>query len=69
MAGTPVVNSDGEQIGVVTAVEDGTVYVEPNPGLTDSLRARLGWENVDTNDYPLAESEIRSVTDDEIRLE
>lgn len=42
MTGTPVVDGDGETIGVVTAVEDGTAYVEPNPGLADSVRVRLG---------------------------
>lgn len=66
--GKPVVDSTGETIGVVSAVRSGTAYVDPDPGLTERLRSRLGWENVDQDDYALDESEIESVTDEEIRL-
>jgi hypothetical protein len=69
LKGKPVVESDGTRIGIVSGVRDGTAYVEPNPGITDSVRSKLGWERVDTDDYPLAESEIQNITDDEIRLE
>ena len=50
--GKSVVDSEGNRIGLVAGVRDGTV-----------------WEHVDTDDYPLAESEIQTVTDDETKLE
>lgn len=66
--GTPVVGADGEQIGIVSDVRHGTAYVDPDPGLTDKITAKLGWEDVDDDDYPLQEAAIADVDDDEIRL-
>lgn len=67
--GTPVVNADGDRVGMVSGVRGGTAYVDPDPGLADSLLATLGWENVDEGDYPLDPAKVAEVTDDEIRLE
>ena len=58
---------DGDTIGVVTEVDHGTAYVEPDPGLTEKVRGMLGWSD-DEDAYPLQESAIDVVTDDEIRL-
>lgn len=58
---------DGETVGVVTEVDHGTAYVEPDPGVTEKLRGMLGWSD-DDEAYPLQESAIDRVTDDEIRL-
>lgn len=66
--GKPVVDSDGNQIGVVSAVEHGTAIVDPDPGITDKLLGKLGWDNSDEEDYPLQEARIDTITDDEIRL-
>lgn len=66
--GKPVVDSDGNQIGVVTSVEHGTAYVDPDPGVTEKLLSKLGWSDSDEEDYPLQEARIDAVTDDEIRL-
>lgn len=66
--GKKVVGSGGEEIGIVSSVRGGTAYVDPDPGLTDSIKSKLGWGDVDQEDYPLNESNIQSVTDDEIRL-
>lgn len=66
--GKRVVNADGETIGMISAVRSGTAYVDPDPGLGDRIRTRLGWEDVNADDYPLDETAIESVTDDEIRL-
>ncbi|WP_435361958.1 PRC-barrel domain containing protein [Haloarchaeobius sp. DFWS5] len=59
---------DGKEVGIVTEVRAGTAYVEPDPGLTDKLFAKLGWGDRDDDTYPLQESAIETVTDDEIRL-
>lgn len=66
--GKTVVNSDDEKVGVVTGVRGGTAYVNPDPGLTDAIKSKLGWEDVDADDYPLKQDRIESITDDEIRL-
>ena len=67
-AGKAVIDSDGNQVGVVSSVEHGTAYVDPDPGITDKLLAKLGWDDSDEEDYPLQEARIEAITDDEIRL-
>ena len=66
--GKTVVDSHGEKVGMVTEVRSGKAYVNADPGITDSIRSKLGWGDADENDYALEESRIDSVTDDEIRL-
>ena len=66
--GKRVVNATGEKVGMVTGVRAGTAYVDPDPGITDSIRSKLGWGDVDQGDFALQESRIDTITDDEIRL-
>lgn len=66
--GKRVVNEDGEEIGIVTAVREGTAYVDPDPGLTEKLSSRMGWEGVDEDDYPLPEASIERITDEEVHV-
>ncbi|MFC6824476.1 PRC-barrel domain containing protein [Halopelagius fulvigenes] len=66
--GKDVVNERGDKIGIVSDVRHGTAYVEPDPGITDEIKAKLGWGDVDDDNYPLQEARIREITDDEIRL-
>ncbi len=66
--GKPVVNASGDQIGIVSAVEHGTPRIEPDPGTIDTVKAKLGWEEMDEETYPLQEQAVDRVTDDEIRL-
>lgn len=65
--GKVVVDSSGQDIGMITEVKSGTAYVNADPSLTDSIRSKLGWSDVD-DDYALEENRIDSVTDDEVRL-
>ena len=67
--GKAVVDSNGREIGMVTEVKSGTAYVNPDPGLTDTIRSTLGWGDADEDDYALEENRIHTITDDEIRLE
>ncbi len=67
--GKPVVDSNGEQLGVVSAVEDERAYIDPDPGLADNIRAQLGWGNPDDDAYPLPQGRITEIADDEIRLD
>ena len=41
--GIPVVDINDNPVGVVTAVEDGTAYVELDPGLVDAIKSNLGF--------------------------
>jgi hypothetical protein len=66
--GKDVVNANGDQIGIVSEVDAGTAYVDPDPGITDSLKSQLGWGDADEETYPIDESNVEAVTDREIRL-
>lgn len=67
--GKRVVNANGEEIGMVSAVEHGTARVDPDPGITDTIKATLGWEDMDEDTYPLQEQAVDHIGDDEIRLQ
>jgi hypothetical protein len=67
--GKRVVNASGDEVGMVVDVDHGTAHVEPDPGLTDSIKATLGWGDGDEDTYPLQEAAVNRVTDDEIHLE
>lgn len=67
--GKTVVDSHGEEIGMIAEVKSGTAYVDADPGLADTIRSKLGWSEADGEDYPLGNDRIYSVTEDEVRLE
>ena len=66
--GKSVVNADGETVGMVAEVSGGTAHVDPDPGITDKIKSKLGWGDMDDDTYPLQEANVDAVTDDEIRL-
>jgi sporulation protein YlmC with PRC-barrel domain len=67
--GKRVINSRGDEIGRVIEVEHGTAHVDPDPGMTEKLKSKLGWgDEDDTETYRLDEDSIDAVTSDEIRL-
>jgi hypothetical protein len=66
--GKRVVNSTGKKIGMVKAVKNGRAYVDPSPGIADSIRSRLGWGDPDEDDYELESGRIADISDDEVRL-
>jgi hypothetical protein len=49
-------------------VEGEVAHVDPDPGITDRIRSTLGWEGTDEQTYPLDQSRIETITDDEVRL-
>ncbi|MDF9746558.1 hypothetical protein [Natrinema salsiterrestre] len=67
--GKRVVNANGDEVGMVADVEHGTAHVEPDPGITDSIKATLGWSDSGEDTYPLQDEAVDHVTDDEIHLE
>ncbi|WP_336342785.1 hypothetical protein [Halalkalicoccus ordinarius] len=66
--GKTVVNADGEEVGIIAAVEHGTAHVDPDPGVTDKIMSTLGWSDRDEDTYPLQEESVEAITDDEVRL-
>jgi hypothetical protein len=66
--GKSVVNATGDTIGRVVSVEHGNAYVDPDPGLTDTIRSKLGWGEADQDNYQLDAASIESVSDNEIYL-
>ncbi|WP_290813511.1 hypothetical protein [Halovivax sp.] len=66
--GKTVYNEHGDEIGVVTEVRHGTAHVDPDPGLTDSIKAKLGWGDIDDDTYPLQEDAIAHIDDDGVHL-
>ena len=66
--GASVVDDQGETVGIVTAVESGTIYVDPNPGLTEKLSAKLGWADQDDAEYTVDASDIAGVENGDVRL-
>lgn len=66
-AGKDLLDSTGETIGIVSSVEGGTLHVESDPGLTDSIKATLGWG--DTEDTRTIEAvHVSEITDDAVHL-
>lgn len=68
--GKRVVRGD-ETIGRVIDVRHGTAYVDPDPGLTETMMSKLGWADASDEEgtYPLQEESISRITDDSIELE
>ncbi|MBZ6496126.1 hypothetical protein [Natrinema longum] len=64
--GKDVVDESGQQIGMVAEVEGQTAYIDPEPGLTDRLKARLDWGGHGDDDYPVDAAQVTEITDDEI---
>lgn len=66
--GKPVVTADGEELGMIEEVRGTTAYVNPEPGLVDRLKSKLGWGDADEGDYTIDETNIARITDDEVEL-
>jgi hypothetical protein len=61
--GKDVVGTDGETIGIVSAVKEGTLYVEVDPGLVGSLVNRLGWGTEDGS-KPIPDGRIERIDEE-----
>ncbi|MFC7203116.1 PRC-barrel domain containing protein [Haloferax namakaokahaiae] len=66
--GKRVVNPNGDDIGRVIEVRHGVAYVDPDPGITDTLKSKLGWGDSDEESYRLDNENVETVTDDTVRL-
>lgn len=66
--GKSVVNSRGDEVGRVVEIDHGAAHVEPDPGLTDTIKAKMGWAEGDEETYQVDEDSIDSVSENEVRL-
>lgn len=66
--GKPVIDSNGERIGTVERVTDGTPLVDPAPGLRPIVIRALGWKDVQADVYPIRSPTIDTVTPAAIHL-
>ena len=66
--GKDVVSSSGERVGVVAAVDDGTLHVDPDPDLTDEVKSKFGLSDSGADTYPVSREDVATVTADEVRL-
>jgi len=66
--GKTVVNASGDEVGMVSAVENDRMYVDPHPSITDRIRTALGWGGDDEDTYPVDEDHVSRIEDDEVVL-
>ncbi|WP_435127117.1 hypothetical protein [Halobaculum sp. D14] len=66
--GKILVDSEGEEIGVVTDVESGAAYVEPEPSIPTAVEAAFGYSEHDDDDLTVPGDAVDTVTDEEVRL-
>ena len=68
--GKTVVDTTGDEVGMVTAVDDTgeVVYVDAHPSITERIKAALDWGGSDEDDYPVEANQIERVTDDRVIL-
>ena len=65
--GKQVVGPDGESIGSIMKVDQGVAHVNIDSDLPESVKQRFDWS--DQDDYTLQETQIQSVTDDEVVIQ
>lgn len=65
--GDPVIDANGDRLGVVETVEDGRVLVDPAEDISQLAKVVLGWRN-DGDAYSLADRHVASVTDEGVYL-
>lgn len=66
--GKTVVNASGDTVGVIAAVETGSARVDPDPGVTDTIKAALGWEGSTEETVSLEEHAVESITAEAVHL-
>lgn len=68
--GKSVVDSTGDEVGMITDVDDSgeMMYVDPEPGIAERIRAALDWGSSDDDDYPVDVQQIKRITDQAVEL-
>lgn len=66
--GKEVVNANGSKVGIVASVKDGVAHVDADPNITDTVKAKLGWDDTDKETHPLSQGDVTAINDDEVRV-
>jgi hypothetical protein len=65
--GKRVIDANGDRLGTVERVEDGTPLVDPDEDVSTMTAVVLGWKG-DEEPYPLGSLHIESVSEEAIHL-
>jgi len=60
--------SGNDEVGLVTDVEGDTLYVDPDPSLTDKIKAALDWGDSDEESYPVEADQVERIDNEEVRI-
>lgn len=63
-----LVDATGEQIGIVTGVEENVAYVEPDPGVSEAVLQGFGFGSTDEDDIEVPGDSVETVTDKQVRV-
>ncbi|MFD1512119.1 PRC-barrel domain containing protein [Halomarina rubra] len=63
-----VVDVQDDVVGRVVEVAGGTAHVDSDPGVTDTLRSKLGSVSADGDTFTIDESLVEAITDDVVRI-
>lgn len=66
--GKRVVTADGDEIGMVSRIEEDRLHITPADNLSRGVRRRLGWSE-DEDEYVLRKSTVDTIQGDEIHLQ
>ena len=67
--GKSVENAVGDEIGVITDVDRETAYVDPEPGMINTIKAVFDWEGSADETVPLADDAVKNITADTVQIE
>lgn len=62
--GKEVVGSDYHPIGMVSEVQENTLYIAPNTSLPERIRRKLNWDTHREIDHPLSTQFIKEINDE-----
>lgn len=66
--GKTVVSASGDALDLIEEVRGNTAYINPEPGIVDRIKSKLGWADADEDDYPIDNEMVDRITDDEVKL-
>lgn len=61
--GKEVVDTRGQDIGMVTEVEGDTMYVDPHPSLTEKIKSTLNWGSKNEEELPVSPDFVNRIED------
>lgn len=67
--GKDVVDTHGEDLGIVSDVDGDTLFVEPDPSLIESVMSTLHWREGDRDEMKVPGDRILRIDDDEVVLD